>query len=506
MIEALINRPERGLAALMALQAALWTLAPALTNTAPPLDVIESALWGREWVWATYKHPSLPGWALEGARMLAGDAQWPAYVLSQIAVCLTYWAVYRLGVDLFGATAERRGQALGGVLLLSSLYYMSLPTPEWNHNVPQLPLYALAIWMLWRATDRGSQTAWIAFGALCGLGLHVKYAFGVLFPAALVWMLMSGGWRLFLTRGPWLGLGAFLLVAAPQAAWLIAHDFPPFDYAGRRMGQANASLPLKFLGAQILNHSAMIALAAIAGLIALRRSSGGGVSGPARRFLLVLGLGPVAVLTLTGLISGARLKDMWGYPLFTLSGLLIIALCAAPPRMRALKRLALGAGALLVLAPIGHGAAALLGEAMRDKPLRTQWPQAEIAARMSALWREQTGAPLRIVAGDIWTAGLVAYSAPGAPSVFTGADPGKSPWITRDRLRREGALAVWASAGETPAAPPPGLAALIGEQALGAETFPWPRHPSRPPLILRYAILPPGGAMVEPVTEALTGR
>lgn len=494
MIEALINRPERGLAALMALQAALWTLAPALTHTAPPLDVIESALWGREWVWATYKHPSLPGWALEGARMLAGDGQWPAYALSQIAVCLTYWAVYRLGVDLFGATLEGRQRALGGVLLLSTLYYMSLPTPEWNHNVPQLPLYALAIWMLWRATERGAPAAWIAFGALCGLGLHVKYAFGVLFPAALIWMLIRGGWRLFLGPGPWLGLAACLLVAAPQAAWLIANDFPPFDYAGRRMGQDNASLPLKFLGAQALNHSAMIALAALAGLIALRRSRGGGVSGPAQRFLLVLGLGPVAVLTLTGLISGARLKDMWGYPLFTLSGLLIIALCAARMDMQALKRLALGAGALLLLAPIGHGAVALLGETVRDKPLRTQWPQAAIAARMSALWREETGAPLGVVAGGIWTAGLVAYSAPDAPSVFTDADPGKSPWITRDRLRRAGALAVWASAGTTPEAPPPGLAALIGEHPLRAEAFPWPRHPNRPPLILRYAIIPPGAA------------
>jgi len=43
-----------------ALQVVVWTITPAIINSAPPLDVVESYMWGREWVLATYKHPAMP--------------------------------------------------------------------------------------------------------------------------------------------------------------------------------------------------------------------------------------------------------------------------------------------------------------------------------------------------------------------------------------------------------------------------------------------------------------
>ncbi|MGE0853022.1 MAG: hypothetical protein AB7O44_26000 [Hyphomicrobiaceae bacterium] len=57
---------------LVAGQLVAWTLAPALSHSAPPLDVVESYMWGREWVLATYKHPAMPSWALEASRVVTG--------------------------------------------------------------------------------------------------------------------------------------------------------------------------------------------------------------------------------------------------------------------------------------------------------------------------------------------------------------------------------------------------------------------------------------------------
>ena len=98
----LLEKPDRVLALVCLAQLVLWTAIPALVHSAPPLDVVEIALWGREWVWATFKHPAFPAWILEIGRVLTGSAHWPAYLFSQIAVVVTYVAVYQLGLDLFG--------------------------------------------------------------------------------------------------------------------------------------------------------------------------------------------------------------------------------------------------------------------------------------------------------------------------------------------------------------------------------------------------------------------
>ena len=99
------------------LQLALWTFAPFYTHDAPPLDVVESTMWGREWVLATYKHPALPSWLLEGLYLLTGATGWPAYFASQLCVALTFALVYRLGRELFAPDENAAPKSLAGVLL-----------------------------------------------------------------------------------------------------------------------------------------------------------------------------------------------------------------------------------------------------------------------------------------------------------------------------------------------------------------------------------------------------
>src|SRR5262245_13169519 len=164
-------RPERGLLALMAAQIIFWTLAPALSHTAPPLDVVEMYAWGREWVVATFKHPNLPGLVLEPLRQLFGQAGWTAYLVSQVFIAITFWAVFMLGRELMDAP-----RALAGTLLLTGVYFFSWVTPEFNHNVAQMPLWALVMLFLWRAATHGKLLDWVLMGAFAGLNLWAKYS------------------------------------------------------------------------------------------------------------------------------------------------------------------------------------------------------------------------------------------------------------------------------------------------------------------------------------------
>ena len=67
----------------------------------------------------------------------------------------------------------------------------------------------------------------------------------------------------------------------------------------------------------------------------------------------------------------------------------------------------------------------------------------------------------------------------------------KSPWITPDRLRRQGALVVWemspGRAGLTPS-----LARLVAGRTTSVETFEWRWIQGVEPLQIGYAIIPPG--------------
>jgi hypothetical protein len=207
----------------------------------------------------------------------------------------------------------------------------------------------------------------------------------------------------------------------------------------------------------------------------------------ALRYLLLLGLGP-ALLTAGGaLLSGASLRASWGAPMVALSGLIVIALLSAKFSTARLRGLTIGAGVLIVAVSglyFGHMA---YGVAFTGKPLRGNWPQAEISTAMHEAWTLQTnGAPLRIVAGDIWTAGLVGLRDAAPPSVLINGDYATSPWVTPEEVARDGALVVWS--GSQPAA----LPAFIGDAPVNELSFRAARETdAEPDILVRYAIIPP---------------
>ena len=480
-------RPSLVLFAFCLAQIVAWTFAPAWTHDAPPLDVVESGMWGREWVLATYKHPAAPSWALELTRLATGAIGWPAYLVSQFCVTATFVLVWRLGLDLFGEDDEGQGRALAGVLLLAGLFYFSWPTPEFNHNVAQLPVYAAIAWLTWRATTRGTWGWWAGLGLVCGAGLHVKYSVAVVVAISAVWILFDGGFlRRLATPGPWIALALAALVAAPQVWWLVGHDYMPFVYARSRAGHALSSRPLASLGAILAAHAGLFVLAAIAGLFGRGARPGMLLARRQMRFLLLFALGPVmATLAMTALLSMGT-RDMWFMPMADLSGLLVVGLTAMRWTPARLRRLTGAAFALVAILPTAYAVTVDYQPRLTGVLLRAAWPQRAISQRMQEVWRDRTGAPLRIVAGDQWIAGLVGLSAPDAPSILTNGDPTISPWIDAARLRREGALLVWTTEFKAPR-----MVELAAGLSEGEEDFAVPGLPKLPPVRVHYAVLPP---------------
>jgi hypothetical protein len=55
----------------------------------------------------------------------------------------------------------------------------------------------------------------------------------------------------------------------------------------------------------------------------------------------------------------------------------------------------------------------------------------------------RTGHPLSIIGGASFLAGALALASPARPPVMPEAEPSRAPWISADRLARDGMVVVW---------------------------------------------------------------
>jgi 4-amino-4-deoxy-L-arabinose transferase-like glycosyltransferase len=510
-LDGLVQRPRLALLALCCAQLIIWSLAPILTHDAPPHDVLESYMWGREWLLGTHKHPPLPGWLLEGARVLTGSVTWPAYVLSQLCIVTAFGFIFRLGCDLMDG-----GRALAGTLLLTGIYFFSWPSPELNHNLVQLPLWSAMLLCLWRApqAQAGKVAAfwWIA-GALCAAGLtYAKYSAALLIVTAALWIMLDPLSRRALrsTIWPWVALAVFLLVAGPGLIWLSQNYHQPLDYANGRSHSRSAVGGPSFVALQLACHGAMLIMMLIAGLMGGRRSpetlplASPPVSRRGWLFLAWFAVAPLVMILLGATNFGVGLRGAWGAPLWLMSGLLAVALTSDRFEHRVLLRLARTVAVVLPLVAIVYIGMIVIGGSINRRPAPVNWPQAEIAARMQANWAKATTAPLRIVIGDSEPAGLVALNAPTVPSLVIDGDLAISPWVTQQRIDEQGALVVWQQRAGSAESRLPDVAAFAAGLPIRNETFAWPRKTKVAPLQLGYAIiLPKAAASAAPVMTPL---
>src|SRR5690349_1366919 len=67
---ALLQNPAGVLTLICLFQFSIWTVAPLAINSGLHVNILSVALWGREWVMLSYKHPNLPCWVFEAAESL----------------------------------------------------------------------------------------------------------------------------------------------------------------------------------------------------------------------------------------------------------------------------------------------------------------------------------------------------------------------------------------------------------------------------------------------------
>jgi hypothetical protein len=498
LTDAIEQHPVRVFLVVLILHAVLWTALPALLFRNLPLDLIEALVYGREWQLGYDKLPPLPWWLAEAARQALGPDLF-YYLLSQIAIVTAFAFVFALARPLVGAMG-----ALVAVLIIDGLHFFTFTAPKFNHDVVQLPFWAMAGYAYWAALRQGRLAHWTLLGFAIGMAVWAKYFVVVLAaPLALFALFDRDARKVLATPGPYVAAMVAFLVMAPHLMWLVANDFLPFAYADARALHFRGPLdyvvkPPKFLLSQLGFLVPSLIIAAPYLRRDVKAPEGAAVAADAfdRRIVTLLAFGPVATVFLMSLLSGRDTVPLWGYPLWLFLGLWIVLNVRLLDRVTAMRITVVWGiiTAVFALAFVFHYD--LRGRFhIKERYTAELYPGDALGHEMSRRFRALTGQPLAYVIGSMWDGGNIGRYAPEHPRVLIDGKPSRAPWIDLGDLRAKGAIVVWTN-GADPRVLPLEYRA-IAEDAEIQEPFVLPVRLGNGTVTVAWAVLRPRPVVAE---------
>ncbi len=436
------QHPGGAFAVFCVLHAAVWTVLPALLYPNLPLDLIEALTYGQEWQLGYDKLPPLPWWLVELAYRTVGH-DFAYYALAQIAVLTAFWFVFLTARPLVGPLG-----ALVAVAIIDGLHYFNYTAAKFNHDVIQLPFWALAGYAFHAGLRRGRLIHWALLGLAVGLSLWSKYFVVVLAaPLALFLLADRDARKSLATPGPYVAVAVALVVTAPHLLWLAVNDFLPFRYV-----QARATLPRGLLdhilhpGYFALSQAFYLVPALLIALPLFWPRAPKTEPAPEdfdTRIVSLLAFGPVATLLLLSAATGRGTVALWGYPLFLFVGLWLVM--AARRRIEGLRLARVAVLWIAVTLVYGTVFVANYGvlPAYDHRYRAVHYPGDALADALSKRFRAATGQPLAYVIGPMWDGGNVGHYAAERPRVLIDGDPARAPWIDLGDLRSKGAVVLW---------------------------------------------------------------
>jgi hypothetical protein len=517
------RKPQAAFGAFLALHFAVWTALPALLYANLPLDLIEALIYGRQWQLGYDKLPPLPWWLVEIAHRLFGtDAAY--YALAQVSVVIAFALVFATARRLVGGVG-----ALFAVLVIDGMHYFQYTAVKFNHDVVQLPFWALAGYAFFAALTHGRLWHWLLLGVAFGGALWAKYFVVVLAAPYVLFMLIDPRARRSLaTPGPWLALIAALIVAAPHLIWLYQTDFLPFAYASHRATAVRGWFdhvlhPAVFTASQVffLLPSLFIAAALFwpkpktTPLPLVGRGWGWGSRGAVasvddnapppdpppfpppqggrdnafeRRIVTLLAFGPGLAMIALVAVSGRGTVAMWGYPLWLFVGLWIVMVARSSFDADRIGRVVAAWAAVFVIFIVVFVADYAVLPFIDHRYRAVLFPGNALGTSLTQRFRDATGAPLRYVIGTMWDGGNLAHYSPDQPQVLIDGASARAPWVDLADLRKQGAIVVWTQGD--PANLPPLFAGVAADATIGAP-FDLPMRRGPGSVHVGWAILKP---------------
>ena len=302
------------------------------------------------------------------------------------------------------------------VLLIETIYFYNFTTPEFNVNVCQLPFWSLTAYYSWKIYSGKNIKFWDCFliGLFGALGFLSKYLFVYLLVsiAFLFIYLIFKKERKFDFKYLII-IEVFIVALVPHLIWLNNNEFITITYGLARTGLEQSSLidhikyPLLFLGKQV---GILIPFIILTWLLVKKLKFKINFKDKNLLFLLAINLLPIALMFLTSLITGSKIRTMWMTPFYLFFGTLIVYLFQSQINLKKIKPFMVGFLFFFFLSPVLY---AYVSVSKDDK--RTDYPGKEIAMKTQYAWDQQFDSKINVVLGDEWNAGNLSYHLKSRP-------------------------------------------------------------------------------------------
>ena len=428
---------------LLALFVAVWTSFQIVSFSSLDLhpDLTEIYAWSQHPIAGYYKHPPLG--ALIAAAWIAifPVADWSYYLLAMTNAAIALYAI-----DLIARRYLTGDKRLFVLLFLLLMPFYQFHSVSYNANATLLSSWPIAVYCFLRAFETRGVLWSAAAGAAAALAMLGKYYSCYLVAGLVVAALAHPArWTYLKSPSPWISAAIGLAVLAPHLYWLVVNDFPTFEYAFG-MHRFSSRLDILTSNAQYLAGAigyvaapvAVYLLAVRPGRRVLARAFW--PADPELRMLVVLLAVPLLLPPLSAPFLGVKLTPLWTMQAWFLLPIILLA-----PKAVILPRRAAVAVALFVLVITAAVTAVAPGLAWLNHLKENENGSAYFrltSEEITTAWRRLTGTPLRIVLGDPNFAAAASFYSPDHPDFVPGFDLWRAPWVTEERMQREGFAVV----------------------------------------------------------------
>jgi 4-amino-4-deoxy-L-arabinose transferase-like glycosyltransferase len=391
----------------------IWTVIPYLTNDNLPLDTIEALAWGSNLDWGYSKHPPMSAFFPEVFFQIFGAQDWAYYLLSQIFVLIAFYYVFKLANEVLGNIKL----SLISVLLLESIFFYNFTTPEFNVNVCQLPFWSLVVyysWKIYQAKEIQFVDCFLV-GLFAALGFLSKYLFIYLMISIdllFIYLIFIKKTKKFDFKYI-ITIEVFIVLLVPHLVWLFNNDFITVYYGLKRTGLEGSVIldhlkyPVIFLIKQI---GILVPFFFLIYLLVKKVRFKINFKDKKFLFLIAINILPIALIFVTSMITGSKIRTMWMTPFYLFFGVLFVYIFQSQINIKKLNSFLYGFLFLFFLSPILYSY-----ESISKTDKRTDYPGKEIAAKVKIVWDQDFDNEIEFVTGNEWNAGNLSYHLKSRP-------------------------------------------------------------------------------------------
>lgn len=206
-----------------------------------PVDIEEAyyTSWKDTLDWGYYSKPPLMPFLLWLITSVFGESSFVIKTLSLVIHTITALFIGYFAKELYGEKV-----ASLSAVLFQSLPFVGVISVAATTDAPLVLMWALSLWMAFKAINTEDLRYWVLLGIFGGLGMLSKFTFALLPIGLLIFILLSEYRKVLFRKGIWIAAIIASMIWLPNILWMANHEWITLTHTKSISGVEQSSLDL----------------------------------------------------------------------------------------------------------------------------------------------------------------------------------------------------------------------------------------------------------------------